>query len=180
MFQDTEGPSFVTFRWEDRYSIRPHPPETFLHDCLSWDPLLNSLMFYRREAYRLRWFFPVSSNREWFHEGPFHSPIFLCPPGAPALLSRYFLSLFSACVPFATFPVPSRKHGGLGSPLLSVAFCAGPPGSMLFVWWYLRRPWFWRPPTIGRWSCWLACSTPKTYFSKTFLSSFLWGNISVR
>jgi hypothetical protein len=42
MFQDTEGPSLITCGWEDRYSIRsPHPPETFLQDCLSWDPLLD-------------------------------------------------------------------------------------------------------------------------------------------
>jgi hypothetical protein len=50
MFQDTEGPSLITCGWEDRYSIRPHPPETFLQDCLSWDPLLDSLMLYRREG----------------------------------------------------------------------------------------------------------------------------------
>ncbi len=50
MFHDTEGPNFVACRWEDRYSIRPHPPETFLHDCLSWDPLLDSLVFCRLEG----------------------------------------------------------------------------------------------------------------------------------
>ena len=37
MFQDTEGPILITCGWEDRDSIRPHPPETFL-------------MFYRREG----------------------------------------------------------------------------------------------------------------------------------
>jgi hypothetical protein len=50
-------------------------------------------------------------------------------------------------------------HGELGSPQFSVTFYCGPSGSMLFVLWYLHRPWFWRSPTIGRWSCWLACST---------------------
>jgi hypothetical protein len=38
---------------------------------------------------------------------------FLCLPEAPALLQRYFLSLSSACAPFATSPFPSRMHGKL-------------------------------------------------------------------
>ncbi len=75
-----------------------------------------------------------------FREGQFRFPRFLCLPEALVLLQTYFLYLFSACAPFAISPLPSRMHGKLGSPLLSVVFCYGPPGSMLFVWWYLRRP----------------------------------------
>ena len=79
----------------------------------------------------------------WLREGQSHFPRCFCLPVAPVLLQRYFLSLFSACDPFATSPLPSRMHGKLGSPLLSVAFCygpSGPSGSMLLVWWYLRHP----------------------------------------
>ena len=50
MLQDTEGTRLIPCGWKDRYSIRPHPPEAFLHDCLSWDPFFYSLMFYRREG----------------------------------------------------------------------------------------------------------------------------------
>jgi hypothetical protein len=50
VFQNTEGPSRVVYGWEDRYSVRPHLPETFLHDCFSWDPFFDSSIFYRRDG----------------------------------------------------------------------------------------------------------------------------------
>jgi hypothetical protein len=50
MLQDTEGARLIPCGWEDRYAIRPHPTETFLHDCLSWYPLLDSLVFSRLEG----------------------------------------------------------------------------------------------------------------------------------
>jgi hypothetical protein len=59
-------------------------------------------------------------------EGQFRFPRFLCPPEVLVLLQRYFLCLFSVCDPFAISPLPSRMHGKLGFPLISVAFCCGP------------------------------------------------------
>jgi hypothetical protein len=50
VFQNTKGPDRIVPGWEDRYSVRPHPPETFLHDCLFWDPLFDSSIFSRREG----------------------------------------------------------------------------------------------------------------------------------
>ena len=50
MLQDTEGTRLIPCGWKDRYSIRPHPPEAFLHDCLSWDPVLDFPLFYRCEG----------------------------------------------------------------------------------------------------------------------------------
>jgi hypothetical protein len=50
VFQNTEDPGRITHGWEDRYSVRPHPPETFLHDCLPWNNLFDSSIFYRREG----------------------------------------------------------------------------------------------------------------------------------
>ncbi len=50
VFQNTKGPGRVTHGWEDLYSVRPHPPETFFHDCLFWDPLCDSSFFSRREG----------------------------------------------------------------------------------------------------------------------------------
>ncbi len=50
VFQNTKSPNRIAYGWEDRYSFRSHPPETFLHDCFSWDPLFDSSIFYRREG----------------------------------------------------------------------------------------------------------------------------------
>ena len=50
VLQNTKGPGRITCGWEDRYSVRPHPTETFLHDCLSWNPIFDSSIFYRREG----------------------------------------------------------------------------------------------------------------------------------
>ena len=50
MVQDTKGTRLIPCGWEDRYSIRPHPSEALLHDCLSWDPLLDFPLFYRCEG----------------------------------------------------------------------------------------------------------------------------------
>ncbi len=50
VFQNTKGPDRIAHGWEDRYSVRPHPTETFLHDCLFWDLLFDSSIFSRREG----------------------------------------------------------------------------------------------------------------------------------
>ncbi len=49
VFQNTKGPGRVTHGWEDCYSVRSYPSETFFHDCLFWDPLFDSSFFSRRE-----------------------------------------------------------------------------------------------------------------------------------
>ena len=50
VLQNTKGPGRIAYGWEDRYSVRPHPPETFLHDCFSWNPLCDSSIFHRCEG----------------------------------------------------------------------------------------------------------------------------------
>ncbi len=50
VFQNTEDPGRIVHGWEDHYSVRPHPPETFLHDCFPWDSLFDSSITYRREG----------------------------------------------------------------------------------------------------------------------------------
>ncbi len=50
MLQDTEGTRLIPCGWKDRYAIRPHPPEAFLHDCLSWDAVPDFPLFYRCEG----------------------------------------------------------------------------------------------------------------------------------
>jgi hypothetical protein len=49
-FQNTEDPGHIAHGLEDRYSVRPYPPETFLHDCFPWDALFDSSIFYRCEG----------------------------------------------------------------------------------------------------------------------------------
>jgi hypothetical protein len=50
VFQNTKDPVRIAHGWEDRYSVRPHPSETFLHDCLLWNTLFDSSIFYWREG----------------------------------------------------------------------------------------------------------------------------------
>ncbi len=42
MLQNTKGPGRIAYGWEDHYSVRPNPSETFLHDCLCWNPFFDS------------------------------------------------------------------------------------------------------------------------------------------
>ncbi len=42
VFQNTEDPGHIAHGWEDRYSVRPHPSETFLHDFFPWNALFES------------------------------------------------------------------------------------------------------------------------------------------
>jgi hypothetical protein len=50
VFQNTKDPVRITHGWEDLYSIRSHPLETFLYDCLLWNTLFDSSIFYRCEG----------------------------------------------------------------------------------------------------------------------------------
>jgi hypothetical protein len=50
VLQNTKDTFRITHGWEDRYSVRSHPTETFLHDCLLWNTFLDSLIFYQREG----------------------------------------------------------------------------------------------------------------------------------
>jgi hypothetical protein len=65
---------------------------------------------------------------------------------------QIFLSSRNSCPSVETFPLPFLgmcsfhrfstpfSYAKLGSPLLSVVFCCGPPGSIPFVWWCLHHP----------------------------------------
>ncbi len=40
-------PDRIVHGWEYLYSVRPHTTQTFLYDCLFWDPLFDSSIFSR-------------------------------------------------------------------------------------------------------------------------------------